>query len=106
MIDKIILGLKSGELWYLYLSIYIHVFSTFLYFRAANKEYDSVEKQVRDVTFAGRMIIASLTAEVISLLTLIETKSLAIILGIIVCIIAIILMIKIESLPIWEEGER
>ena len=106
MISRFILALKTNESLYLRLPFYILLISVFLYIRATHKKYDSMEKQREGVVFAGKMVIASIALMIISFLTTIESRILALILSIIVLIVEMLLIEKIKSLPIWEEEEE
>ena len=105
MISKSLFSLNIEELLLLNLLTYVLTIFSFLHLKVAYKKYKSIETQNREVTFFGRMMIANTASLVIILLAMIESQIIKVILGILVCVLAMIVIAKIETLPIWEEEE-
>ena len=105
MISKSLFSLDIDELLLLNLLTYVLTILSFLHLKVAYKKQKSIETQNREATFFGRMMIANTASLVIILLTMIESQIIKAILGIVVCVLAIIAIVKIEALPIWEEEE-
>ena len=105
MISKSLFSLDVEELLLLNLLTYVLTILSFLHLKVAYKKYKSIETQNREVTFFGRMMIANTASLAIVLLAMIESQIIKATLGIVVCVVAIIAIAKIETLPIWEEEE-
>ena len=105
MINKSLFSLDIDELLLLNLLTYVLTILFFLHLKVAYNRQKSIEMQNRETMFFGRMMIANTASLVIILLTMIESQVIKAILGIVVCVLAIIAIAKIETLPIWEEEE-
>ena len=99
-VNELLYAIKAGKIWYLNLSVMLEVVSYLLYLRATTIHYDSSEKQKKDVTFAAKMLFASCTLIVVSIVTAIGLSK---IVGIVIGAIGLGLMYYVEALPIWEE---
>ena len=105
MISKSLFSLDVEELLLLNLLTYVLTILSFLHLKVTYKKQKSIETQNREDTFFGRMMIANTASLAIVLLAMIESQVIKAILGIVVCVLAIIAIAKIETLPIWEEEE-
>ena len=105
MISKSLFSLNIDELLLLIFLTYVLTILFFLHLKVTYKKQKTIEMQNRETTFFGRMMIANTASLAIVLLTMIESQVIKAILGIVVCVLAIIAIAKIETLPIWEEEE-
>ena len=103
MISKSLFSLNIEELLLLNLLTYVLTILSFLHLKGSYKKQKSIETQNREATFFGRMMIANTASLAIVLLSVIESQVIKAILGIVVCVLAIIAIAKIETLSIWEE---
>ena len=105
MISNSLFSLDVEKLLLLNLLTYVLTILSFLHLKVAYKRQKSIEMQNKEATFFGRMMIANTASLAIVLLAMIESQIIKATLGIVVCVVAIIAIAKIETLPIWEEEE-
>lgn len=95
--------IMNGSYWFIPASLMLCVFSCWLYFYFAYKDYDEDYKQERYVTMSVRLIIGSVMLVVVSLLYAVLPFKLTAALALLLMLIALILMVNVEKLPIWED---
>ena len=98
-------NIMNGNYWFIPLSLLMTVLSCMSYFYFAYKDYEDNSEQIRYVTMSARLIIGCLALVVVSLLYAVLPLVLTAAVSLPLLAIALVLMINVEKLPIWEERE-
>ena len=96
-------NIMNGNYWFIPLSLLMTVLSCLSYFYFAYKDYEDGSEQIRYVTMSARLIIGCLALVVVSLLYAVLPPLLTAAVSLPLLAIAVVLMINVEKLPIWEE---
>ena len=106
IINNLLHGIRSGEYWFIRLAIYLYWACVAMILINQRRHYKKDEDQVKAVGFAARMVLASIAILIATVLfVVIPGPNLKwILIGI--CAIVIIMMIKVDKLPIWMEEEK
>ena len=98
-------NIMNGNYWFIPLSLLMTVLSCMSYFYFAYKDYEDNSEQIRYVTMSARLIIGCLALVVVSLLYAVLPLVLTAAVSLPLLAIALVLMINVEKLPIWEERQ-
>lgn len=98
-------NIMNGNYWFIPLSLLMTVLSCMSYFYFAYKDYEDDSEQIRYVTMSARLIIGCLALVVISMLYAVLPLMLTAAVALPLLAIAVVLMINVEKLPIWEERQ-
>ena len=96
-------NIMNGNYWFIPLSLLMTVLSCMSYFFFAYKDYEDGSEQIRYVTMSARLIIGCLALVVVSLLYAVLPLVLTAAVSLPLLAIALVLMVNVEKLPIWEE---
>ena len=96
-------NIMNGNYWFIPLSLLMTVLSCMSYFYFAYKDYEDGSEQIRYVTMSARLIIGCLALVVVSLLYAVLSPMLTAAVSLPLLAIALVLMVNVEKLPIWEE---
>ena len=96
-------NIMNGNYWFIPLSLLMTVLSCMSYFYFAYTDYEDDSEQIRYVTMSARLIIGCLALVVVSLLYAVLSPMLTAAVSLPLLAIALVLMVNVEKLPIWEE---
>ena len=96
-------GLKSGEYWFIRVAAMLNMASILLLFIIDRSNYKTNEDRNNALNFGVRLLLATLTIFVCCNLFVILPGNILKYAVVIACVITLIMMIKVEKLPIWEE---
>lgn len=96
-------NIMNGNYWFIPVSLLMTVLSCASYFYFAYKDYEEDSEQIRYVTMSARLIIGCLALVIVSMLYAVLPLMLTAAVTLPLLAIAIVLMINVEKLPIWEE---
>ena len=103
IINNLLHGIRTGEYWFIRLAIYLYWACVAMILVNQRRYYKSDADQVKAVDFAARMVLASIAILIATVLfVVIPGPNLKYIL-VVGCVIIIIMMVKIDKLPIWVE---
>ena len=102
-ISEIYFGIKSGKYWFVTIALTIYVVS-FMYLKhVENKTFNSEQEQRNEMRFAVRLILATMSSIVFSILFVLMSGPTLKVVTIVLGVMVIVAMIKIDKLPIWME---
>lgn len=106
MIDHLIYGIRTGRYWFISVAMLIYAVSVFILLVIENKEYKTSDEQMKAMDFAVRMILASLTVIIVSVLFVILSGPWLRVALVVIGVVVTIMMIKVDQLPIWDEKDE
>lgn len=96
-------NIMNGNYWFIPVSLLMTVLSCASYFYFAYKDYEEDGEQIRYVTMSARLIIGCLALVIVSMLYAVLPLMLTAAVALPLLAIAVVLMVNVEKLPIWEE---
>lgn len=99
--------MKTGQYWFVSVAGMFYILSVTFLLMTQNKEFSNSEEQIKAMNFAARLVLASISVLFSTALFAVVTGPIfMIMLGAINAFI-ILMMIKVDKLPIWmEENDK
>lgn len=105
LLSDLLYGMKTGQYWFVSVAGMFYIFSVTFLLITQNKEFSNSEEQVKAMNFAARLVLASIAILIATVLFVVIPGPYLKYALMIVCAIIIVIMIKVDKLPIWEDRE-
>ena len=103
IINSLLYGLKTGDYWFIRATAIMNVISIPVLLAIEHSNFKTYEDRVKALNFGARLVMATLTLFICSNLFVMVPGNILKYVIIVIGIIVLIMMVKVDKLPIWEE---
>ena len=101
--NEILYGMKTGQYWFITAAAIVNIMCIMILGLIENQEFRNNDERVKALNFGARLVLASMAMFVCFNLYVMLPADILKYVVVAIGIVTLILIIKVDELPVWEE---